>query len=156
MKENLMSDRTQPPPEASEDRSAPPPDEIMARVVGEWKGWKEAHFYPPRISNPFGEGSWRSKPDDYSAPVEVDPRFCTDAALELLGCLIEKCLNHTYDASEQGEPALYMELSGHAFNKNPENHPSGYFTGNLPICGGQPFRTAICWLAVDVMGVNTN
>jgi hypothetical protein len=116
---------------ASDDRSSPPSDELMAKVVAEWKGWDD--------SVPVGRGLWndshmlvQGKPPYANAT--HDPRIVTDAALELL----HHCLTQGPNAG--------------SLNSNRRGGWQASYAEHIPV-SDQPFRTAVCWLAVDVLGV---
>jgi hypothetical protein len=118
------------------DRTNPPSDEVMAKVVAKWRG----------VDVPFvvtistvGKGIKALVPMGREVVEIVDPRFDTDAALELLWFL---------------DGISAFEILADIRNKQ-----TGWCIRNwddmpmfIPI-SGQPFRTAVCWLVVDVMGV---
>jgi len=127
------------------DRTRPPSDEIMARVVGEWKGWKR----PKRVTDLFSGDMLDRWLDSFSGDPYIDcPRADTDAALELLGWL--EMTDRASFQSDVYESEIAEEAQGPCWEV------TSYMGVSMIPLSGQPFRTAICWLAVDVMGVNTN
>ena len=114
------------------DRTNPPPDEIMGKVVAKWKGWDD--------SIPVGKGLWndshmlvQGKPP-YDNATE-DPRDDPNAALELLHWLVNR-------------------TQGIGFWWKPKSWVFDLPTGNIDVpISGQPMRTAVCWLAAEVLGV---
>jgi hypothetical protein len=112
------------------DRSSPPSDEIMGKVVAKTHKWESC-------KGPFWNGNhnaFQCQQEPYA--IVPDPRESTDAALELLH---------------------WMEYRYHHLALNREWVREGYlirfqYPRLIPI-SGQPFRTAVCWLAADVLGV---
>ena len=78
----------------------------------------------------------------------VDPRTDTNAALDLLHWVLGEYENKEQYAGfylERGNRGMWdimRHFEGDSFPKE--------YKANIPI-SGQPMRTAVCWLAVDVM-----
>lgn len=119
------------------DRTTPPSDAAMGKVVAEWMGWDD--FIGSENGGLFGH----DPKEPYETAWVADPRTNTDAALELLGWLMDEMErldgNSRYLIKRDAEWQLH-------------EHSPIYMDHIIPI-SGEPFRTAICWLAVDVLGV---
>jgi hypothetical protein len=118
------------------DRTKPPSDKLMGKVVAKWAGHDE--------STHFDNGMFYYEPHKYLECVEFickDPRSDTDAALELLCEICERQWWIIESTEDRGWEILPVD-----FDSNDQVKAA------IPI-SGQPFRTAVCWLAVDVMGV---
>lgn len=117
------------------DRTTPPSDAAMGKVVEKWKGWDFLSGDDPNIVRfEYGRYTYRTPGGFMIADTVADPRTDPDAALELLHWLV----------IEEVHGPIYPQMSG------------GYYVGtshDIRSTSGQPFRTAVCWLAVDVLGV---
>ena len=96
------------------DRTNPPPDDLMAKVLAPFYGFDTIE-------------AWTET---------MDPRVCTDAALELLHHLVNlspygrlDCVLGGWDLADENDTRAFLPLSS------------------------EPFRTGVAWLAVDVLGV---
>ena len=121
------------------DRTQPPPDDLMCKVVAKWKGWKKGVKYRHALHIQHRSGTFHNTATDEAQIPALDPRTDTDAALELLGWLWKRHLNYLHTV-EGGKCTLYYDM--------------GSRYGELVIQGGIAFRTTVCWLAVDVLGVS--
>jgi len=112
----------------------------MAKVVAKWKGWESC-------KGPFWNGNhnaFQCQQEPYT--IVPDPRESTDAALDLLHWVAD----YIIDAVEDGLGVVQLQRENGVWHV--WNYWSGNEYGDIPI-SGQPFRTAVCWLAVDVLGV---
>ena len=125
------------------DRTQPPSNELMCKVVAKWKGWE---FDQIEHTTPNGiHRFWDNETNEFQS----DPRTDTDAALELRTDIMD-----TLDRKNQSDD-FYIEEGGHGWSVvryDGDGDPRDYTHDYFPI-SGEPFRTAVCWLAVDVLGV---
>jgi hypothetical protein len=139
------------------ERSNPPSDEIMGKVVAKWKGWDFIHL----LNHEDCDGKYWD--DDivygpYSCPLfhqykkdaahdltgfVFDPRVDTDAALELLGWLCD-------EMERQDGNSRYIIKRDNEWQVH--EHSPIYCDHIVPL-SGEPFRRTVCWLAADVLGV---
>ena len=119
-----------------------PSDEMMVEVVKVWQGWGESYCFPARYP---GQISCFRPKDDYDAEYVKDPRDDTDAALELLGWLLGQM-----ETKDQGtDYLLEHDVGWTVMRYTGYGHPEGTLH-ELPI-SGEPFRYAVCNLAVEVV-----
>lgn len=112
------------------DRTQPPSDELMCKVVTKWKGWDGTYF----ASSPQ---QFVADPMPAFHPILVnDPRTNTDAANDLLGWLYDE---HGTLTRSEGRQWHWYAWGSDVKATFPNS--------------GQPFRTAVCWIAVDALGV---
>lgn len=118
------------------DRTKPPSDEIMARVVAEWRGWKHG-----LDTIDFRHGKvFRGNGCSHYVPVD-DPRTDTDAALELFHSVARQEVENEWGGQM---PIVLLPDRWRIWVDGNRKY--------LPL-SGEPFRTSVCWLAVDVLGV---
>ena len=132
------------------DRTNPPPDEIMGKVVAKWKGWDDIHLLNDedcdgnywdvdRVYGPYSCPLFHQYKKDAAHDLTgfvFDPRTDTNAALELLHWLVNR-------------------TQGIGFWWKPKSWVFDLPTGNIDVpISGQPMRTAVCWLAAEVLGVS--
>ena len=147
------------------DRTKMPPDELMGKVVAKWKGWdltehKDEHGIIRKGNMYVVAGddeddvpsiicmrAWPAYPDGWGDDVhesQSDPRTDTDAALELLHH-IEVPLDPNMSEKHWWTPKNLTTT---------EVSESEYRAREYIPVSGEPFRRAVCWLAVDVMEVS--
>ena len=118
-----------------------PTDKDTAEVVAWWRGWERAtsHGYDWIDANDtaLAHGVYRS--------LTNNPLDDTDAALELLGWLLGQM-----ETKDQGTDYLLEHDAGWTVMRyTGYGHPEGTLH-ELPI-SGEPFRYAVCNLAVEVV-----
>lgn len=126
------------------DRTQPPSDELMGKVVAKWKGWRHGSKYHP--DGP--RGSFFTNivgPEHIAHPLVVDPRTDTNAALDLLGYLMGY-----HKACD--EPIISFDTEWQIHDFACCDGVLGHPVREIPT-SGEPFCIAVCWLAVDVLGV---
>ncbi|MHA7813270.1 MAG: hypothetical protein ACX94C_07770 [Phycisphaerales bacterium] len=129
------------------DRTQPPSDEIMGKVVAKWKGWDDAFYeendYPDQDAFVQDPEWYLNEEYKGTYPGQPDPRECTDAVLELLHHIGIPLDPNMADRHWWTPVNLTTTEVGEAEYRSREY---------IPI-SGQPFRTAVCWLAAEVLGV---
>ena len=107
----------------------PPSDEVMCKVIAEMMGWSRCDYSAPFEDEPSAVGLFALGQD-----IQRDPRHDTDAALKLL--------HHILTITKSGFLTTTYCWCISTWNTYKE----------FPI-SGEPFRTAVCNLAVEVLGV---
>lgn len=127
------------------DRSNQPSDELIAKLVAKWMNWSRGCVpVKPGLAREkvvsFMEGS--GDPRDECLGAIADPRTDTDAALELLRW-VEMNAPLRCEIDEVYADGTWWKYQ----------HADGTSDSIVIPISGQPFRTSVCWLAVDVLGV---
>lgn len=134
------------------DRTKMPTDELMGKVVAKWKGVDVPFMV---TTSTVGKGITALVPIGRADVEVVDPRFDTNAALELLHWLANE---HGLDI-ENDQVDFHDTTPCWAVKKGKHDPYGGTneepweWRKTIPI-SGEPFRTAVCWLAVQVLGLD--